>query len=250
MTFLWILLGIVYIACWVYFDLATFRKGHYWLFWIGFLLPFLWIIGALIAPTPTAAARAWALRRTRDISNRGGLMRTTTSRDGRAATPRSKEGGGGGGAASVGGKRVARGEAARAQVPRATHAAFEPSPTRADPVELLDFSKACAEQNERDFRRLDAAVDSGELVARTVGRRNPDRRHRHEHTPGPCRPRRGACAPPATSSARKGQSRSFPIRGTAPRDRSHRRGRARRYISLNTVKTRTRELYPKLGATS
>jgi hypothetical protein len=27
MTFLWILLGIVYIACWIYFGLATFRKG-------------------------------------------------------------------------------------------------------------------------------------------------------------------------------------------------------------------------------
>ena len=138
-------------------------------------------------------------------------MTTTTSRDGRAATPRSKEGGGGGGAASVGGKRVARGEAARAQVPRATHAAFEPSPTRADPVELLDFSKACAEQNERDFRRLDAAVDSGELVARTVGRRNPDRRHRHEHTPGRAalaaalarRPR-----PPARAKGDRGVSRS------------------------------------------
>ena len=51
MTFLWILLAIVYVACWVYFGLATFRKGHYWLFWIGFFLPFLWIIGALIAPT-------------------------------------------------------------------------------------------------------------------------------------------------------------------------------------------------------
>lgn len=58
MTFLWILLGIVYIACWIYFGLATFRKGHYWLFWIGFFLPFLWIIGALIAPRPAAAARA------------------------------------------------------------------------------------------------------------------------------------------------------------------------------------------------
>ena len=158
-------------------------------------------------------------------------MRTTTSRDGRAATPRSKEGGGGGGAASVGGKRVARGEAARAQVPRATHAAFEPSPTRADPVELLEFSKACAEQNERDFRRLDAAVDSGELVARTVGRRNPDRRHRHEHTPGPCRPRRGACAPPATSSARKGRSRSFPIRGGSPRSQPPSRTRAALHLA-------------------
>jgi hypothetical protein len=60
MTFLWILLAIVYIACWVYFGLATFRKGHYWLFWIGFFLPFLWIVGALIAPTEHAAARAVA----------------------------------------------------------------------------------------------------------------------------------------------------------------------------------------------
>ena len=54
MTFLWILLGIVYIACWIYFGLATFRKGHYWMFWIGFFIPILWIIGALIAPTQSA----------------------------------------------------------------------------------------------------------------------------------------------------------------------------------------------------
>ena len=58
MTFLWILLGIVYIACWIYFGLATFRKGHYWMFWIGFFIPILWIIGALIASTERAAARA------------------------------------------------------------------------------------------------------------------------------------------------------------------------------------------------
>ncbi len=36
-------------------------------------------------------------------------------------------------------ERVARGEAARAEVPRSHHAAFEPSPTRADPVELLEL---------------------------------------------------------------------------------------------------------------
>ena len=35
MTILWILLGIVYIACWIYFGLAMFRKSHYWMFWIG-----------------------------------------------------------------------------------------------------------------------------------------------------------------------------------------------------------------------
>ena len=58
MTVLWILLGIVYIACWVYFGLATFCKGHYWMFWIGFFIPILWIIGALISPTDRAAAHA------------------------------------------------------------------------------------------------------------------------------------------------------------------------------------------------
>ena len=35
-------------------------------------------------------------------------------------------------------ERIARGKAARAEVPRASHAVFEPSPTRADPVELLE----------------------------------------------------------------------------------------------------------------
>jgi uncharacterized protein (DUF2252 family) len=35
-------------------------------------------------------------------------------------------------------ERVARGKAARAEVPRASHAVFEPSPTRADPVTLLE----------------------------------------------------------------------------------------------------------------
>src|SRR3954451_23165027 len=35
-------------------------------------------------------------------------------------------------------ERIARGKAARHEVPRASHATFEPSPTRADPVELLE----------------------------------------------------------------------------------------------------------------
>ena len=39
-------------------GLTTFRKGHYWMFWIGFFLPILWIIGALIGPTEAATARA------------------------------------------------------------------------------------------------------------------------------------------------------------------------------------------------
>ena len=35
-------------------------------------------------------------------------------------------------------ERIARGKAARAEVPRSTHAVFEPSPNRADPIELLE----------------------------------------------------------------------------------------------------------------
>jgi uncharacterized protein (DUF2252 family) len=35
-------------------------------------------------------------------------------------------------------ERVARGKAARAEVPRSSHAEFEPMPTRADPIELLE----------------------------------------------------------------------------------------------------------------
>jgi hypothetical protein len=51
-------LAIVYVACWIYFGLTTFRKGHYWMFWIGFFFPILWIVGALIAPTPAKAGIA------------------------------------------------------------------------------------------------------------------------------------------------------------------------------------------------
>jgi uncharacterized protein (DUF2252 family) len=35
-------------------------------------------------------------------------------------------------------ERIARGKAARAEVPRSSHAAFEPAPHRADPIELLE----------------------------------------------------------------------------------------------------------------
>ena len=67
-TFLWILvaISISYVACWVYFGLATFRRGHCWLFRVAFIFPILWIIGAFIAPTERAAARAAAAVSARD----------------------------------------------------------------------------------------------------------------------------------------------------------------------------------------
>ena len=58
MTVLWILLGVLYLMAWFFLGMATLRKGHTALFWIGIFLPFLWIIGALMAPTPRAAGAA------------------------------------------------------------------------------------------------------------------------------------------------------------------------------------------------
>ena len=63
MEILWVLLGILYFVLMVSLGVMTFRKGHYWLFWLGLFVPLLWVIGALIEPTPAAVERA-ALRGT------------------------------------------------------------------------------------------------------------------------------------------------------------------------------------------
>ena len=55
-TFLWILLGVLYIALWVTLGMTTLRKGHTALFWFGIILPVLWIVGAIMQPTPQVAA--------------------------------------------------------------------------------------------------------------------------------------------------------------------------------------------------
>ena len=60
-TFLWIVLGVLYITLFVALGMATLRKGHYLLFGFGFFFPLLWIFGALMGPTEqvaTAQARA------------------------------------------------------------------------------------------------------------------------------------------------------------------------------------------------
>jgi hypothetical protein len=54
-TFLWFLLGALYLAALIVLGVATLRKGHYVLFVIGIVFPLLWIVGALMAPTPRAA---------------------------------------------------------------------------------------------------------------------------------------------------------------------------------------------------
>jgi hypothetical protein len=53
---LWILLGALYLTLFFLLGLATLRKGHYFLFFVGIIFPFLWIIGALLGPTQSAEA--------------------------------------------------------------------------------------------------------------------------------------------------------------------------------------------------
>jgi hypothetical protein len=55
---LWITLVILYFTALFVLGLSTLRKGHTALFWFGILFPFLWVIGALMAPTPAAEARS------------------------------------------------------------------------------------------------------------------------------------------------------------------------------------------------
>jgi hypothetical protein len=55
-TFLWILLGVLYIVLLVSLGLTTLRKGHTALFIFGIFFPLLWIVGAIMAPTPAGAA--------------------------------------------------------------------------------------------------------------------------------------------------------------------------------------------------
>jgi hypothetical protein len=50
-------LGIIYLVLLFVFAILSFRKGHWILGLIGFIFPILWIIGAVIGPTPGVAAR-------------------------------------------------------------------------------------------------------------------------------------------------------------------------------------------------
>jgi hypothetical protein len=53
---LWILLAALYLTLFVALGLATLRKGHYFLFFVGIIFPILWIVGALLGPTQRAQA--------------------------------------------------------------------------------------------------------------------------------------------------------------------------------------------------
>jgi hypothetical protein len=52
---LWFLLAALYVVVLITLGVTTLRKGHVILFVFGIIFPFLWIIGALIGPTPRVA---------------------------------------------------------------------------------------------------------------------------------------------------------------------------------------------------
>ena len=45
-------LGVIYIFLMFTMAVVTFRKGHLALFIVGFVLPILWLLGAMMAPKP------------------------------------------------------------------------------------------------------------------------------------------------------------------------------------------------------
>ena len=47
----------LYLTLFFLLGLATLRKGHYFLFFVGIIFPVLWIVGALLGPTQRAAGR-------------------------------------------------------------------------------------------------------------------------------------------------------------------------------------------------
>src|SRR5436190_24297111 len=59
-TFVWFLFAVLYLTALIVLGLGTLRKGHYVLFVVGIFFPLLWIIGAVIGPTPRSAAGASA----------------------------------------------------------------------------------------------------------------------------------------------------------------------------------------------
>lgn len=54
-TVLWFLVAALYVVVLITLGVATLRKGHILLFVVGIFFPILWVIGALIGPTPRVA---------------------------------------------------------------------------------------------------------------------------------------------------------------------------------------------------
>jgi hypothetical protein len=59
----WVLVCALYFALLWTAGVATFRRGHYAMFFAGIVLPVVWLVGIFIPPTPDVAAAREARRR-------------------------------------------------------------------------------------------------------------------------------------------------------------------------------------------
>jgi hypothetical protein len=50
-----VLMGVLYLVLLVTLGTMTWRKRHFVLFWVGIVIPVLWVIGAILAPKPAPA---------------------------------------------------------------------------------------------------------------------------------------------------------------------------------------------------
>jgi hypothetical protein len=54
-TLVWLLFAALYLVLFVTLAMTTLRKGHTAMFWFGIIFPVLWLVGAVMAPTPRVA---------------------------------------------------------------------------------------------------------------------------------------------------------------------------------------------------
>jgi hypothetical protein len=52
-----VLLGAIYLVLLVVFGTLTWRKRRFVLFWVGIIIPVLWMIGAVLPPKPAHPPR-------------------------------------------------------------------------------------------------------------------------------------------------------------------------------------------------
>ena len=57
MSALAVILAVVWVVLLITLGITSLRKGHWIFFLIGIPIPVFWVIGALMPPTPAAAAR-------------------------------------------------------------------------------------------------------------------------------------------------------------------------------------------------
>ncbi len=62
---LYVGLGILYVFLMIFFGVRSIRNGHWMMFMLGFVVPFLWIIGGVLPPKGMSRVDAMYVQRDR-----------------------------------------------------------------------------------------------------------------------------------------------------------------------------------------